>query len=180
MKQERPDNRSTIYMICLLLLLVGGIFFAALTGIRIENYQKPYLFVFIFSVPGVIFGYIVARKLKLFIKNHKKQLTEYSIHRIFWILVFIPYFSFAGTIVNINLSEVTHCNDYVVIEKIRKKRIRTTEINQLVVDIDGRSIGLYCSHDYLDKTSYGQAINICFYKSKINFDFIKITNDQKN
>ena len=179
MKQKRQDNRATVYIICFLLLIIVGIYFAALTSIRIENYQNPFRFILIFGTLGLIFGYIIARKLKPFIQKHPKELATYSIHKIFWVLIFVPYFSFVGAIVNNNLSEIDLCNEYSVINKIRKKRIRATEINQLIVDINGRPVGLYCSHDYLDKTKYGDSINICFYISKIGFDFMNITNDKK-
>jgi len=180
MKQKRQDNRATVYIICLLLLLIGGIYIAALTSIRIKNYQNPFRFILVFGTIGIILGYIIAIKLKPFIQNHKKKLTPYSIHKIFWILVFVPYFSFVGTIVNNNLSEVTHCNNYSVINKFRIKRIRATEINQLVVDINDRLVKLYCSHNYFDNTQNGEAINLCFYKSKIGFNFIKVTYDIKH
>ncbi len=160
-------------------MILTGIVTVVIGIIRIQNYSHPYSFVLILAILGISSGLIISIKLKSFLKLSKKQKSNFWRPSFILTFGFIGIFILIGSIINKGISKVEVCDDYSVIEKYKINRgYRSPEINYLIVSINGNSTKVISSRDYWIKTSIGQKINLCSYKSKIGFDFIKITMDK--
>ena len=179
MSSKTKEKRPPLWIIIIIITSVPiGIFTAVLGISRVENYINPYLFGLVFGGLGILIGTFIALKLKHFIAINQR-LKENYFPAIFIIsIVFFGTFLFAGSLVNQHFSISVKCNNYAVINKYRQDyRYRSPEINSLVVNLNDHSHRLICSYNYWSRTSIGQPIHLCIYKSYIGFDFIAVIND---
>jgi hypothetical protein len=155
--------------------------FTAVAGINnIENYFEPYLFGGIFGGIGLVLGVLTALKLKPYITVNKRQQNNYTLPIMFISVGFIGVFLLTGSLLNQKLSKFESYDHFTVSDKYRQEaRFRSPEINTLVVNMKGDTVKLVCSFSYWDRIAIGQEINLCIYKSKIGFDYVELTDDNK-
>ena len=157
--------------------LFGGIFMAIVAIDNFKNYDKPYLFGFIFGTIGLLTGILIARKIKYSILINQKMQQNYSQLTIFILVGFIGLFLFIGQNANTILSDKLKCDKYAVIDKIfRKGGFRRAELNIFIINIDGIYHRYIAKPNYWQTVSTGQHVDVCIYKSRIGFDYIKLTN----
>lgn len=178
-KQLKRKNLPFWILIILILSIFIGIFGAIIGIDKIKNFDHPYLFGLIFGSVGVIIGIWVAIKLKRHIALNPHVKQNYVIVIIFIATGFFGVSLMLSTFLNLRLSDIDKCERYQVINKYRQEyRFRQSEVNSLVVDINGKSCTLVCSREYWIRTSIGDNIDLCLHKSKLGFDFISIKNDK--
>ncbi len=180
-KTQKKSITPPIWIVIAVILSIFIGMFGAIVGIdKIRNYYHPYIFGLIFGGIGVIVGIWFAKKVKrhIAVNHHTRQ--NYVVVILFIATGFFGFSLMLGSFINQGLSEIDKCDIYQVINKYRQEsRFRQPEINSLVVDLNGKSFRLICSHDYWFSTSNGQEIELCLHSSKLGFDFISITNDLK-
>jgi len=158
--------------------LFGGMFMAIVAIDNFKNYDKPYLFGFIFGTIGLLTGLFIARKIKPSILINQKMQQNYSQLTIFILTGFIGLFLLIGQKANTILSNKEKCNNYAVVDKIfRKGGYRRVELNILVINVDGVYHRYITNRNYWQTISTGQQIDVCIYKSVIGFDYLKLTNE---
>lgn len=179
-KQQKLKTPPIWIMIAVILSIFIGMFGAVIGIDKIKNYFHPYLFGLIFGGIGVIIGIWFAKKVKRYIAVNPQTKQNYVAVILFIATGFFGVSLMLGSFLNQGLSEIDKCNRYQVINKYRQEsRFRQPEVNSLVVDLNGKQIRLVCSRDYWFRTSNGQKIDLCLHSSKLGFDFISITNDEK-
>lgn len=176
------DNVSRLKKIIVLtgifVSLFGGIFMAIVAIDNFKNYDNPYLFSFIFGTIGLLTGLFIARKIKSAILLNQKMQQNYFQLSIFILTGFIGLFLLIGQNVNTILSNKEKCNNYAVVDKIfRKGGFRRAELNIFVINVDGVYHKYITKPNYWQTISTGQQIDVCIYKSRIGFNYIKLTNE---
>lgn len=179
--KQREIKKPPLWVV---ILMISSIFIGAYTGvigiINIENYYHPYWFGIIFGGFGLVVGILIAKRVKPYIAVNRRLKNDYGMSIMYISTGFIGVSLMFGSILNQSLSEIYKYDTYTITNKYRQeKRVRTPEVNSLVVNINGQSQRLVCSRDYWNCTYIGKDITLSLYKSKLGFDFIKISNDKK-
>jgi len=153
--------------------------FAAIVGINgIENYNHPYVFGLIFGILGLIIGIYIAKKTKPYIAVNNKLKRDFWLPTMFISVGFIGISLLVGSEINYRLSRIEKCDSFTIVGKYRSEyRYRSSEINTIVVNVNGKSQRLICSYDYWESVSVGQNIELCLYSSRLGFDFVKVIDD---
>jgi hypothetical protein len=171
-------NRLLIGILTSLIFLFIGIF-SSIKGIwLIVNYDNPYLFGFLFGGLGLLIGIVVyfrifiAKKNKRFI-DELPALMCLSIGFVGLSLLISPY-------LNQNTSKLELCENYSVIRKNKNVSTssRNPKIYSLYVSSKSNSYRLITNAEFWDKTQLNDNVEICLYKSKIGFDFIKLKDNK--
>jgi hypothetical protein len=159
--------------------LFGGMFASIVAIDNFKNYDKPYLFGFTFGTIGLLTGLITAKRLKSKILINQKMQQNYSQLTIFILAGFIGLFLLLGQHANTILSTNDKCDNYSVVDKVfRKGGFRRVELNILVINVDGVYHRYITKSNYWQTISTGQQINACIYKSRIGFDYLKLTEEK--
>jgi len=179
-KKKQQIKKAPIWIGVGIILLVFIGIFTSIVGINnIVNYFHPYFFGFIFGGIGLVLGIMVAIKIKPYVAVNQKQKRDYWLPIMYISACFFGISVLTGSMINQEFSKVENCDNYTVINKYRQEYRRgSPEINSLVVEINGESHRLVCNFNYWDRIDIGQTINLCLYKSKLGFDYVKITNDK--
>jgi hypothetical protein len=178
---EKGEKRPPLWIVLMTLISVFGGIISAIIGInKIENYYHPYLFGLIFGGLGLLIGLLTAKKLKPIIAVNQRMKNDYYLPTLFISIGFFGLFLMSASIINLKLSKVDYHDNFIVENKYRQEyRYMQPEINSIVVQMNGDSRRLVCSYDFWIRTSVGQTVYLTNYKSKLGFDFIKISNDKK-
>ncbi len=157
-----------------------GLWTAVIGISNIENYNEPYLFAGIFGGAGLVLGILTALKFKPYIAVNKRQQSNYALPIMFISVGFIGVFLLTGSLLNEKLSKFESYDHFTVSDKYRQEaRFRSPEVNTIVVNLKGKTVKLVCSYSYWERTTIGQDINLCIYKSKLGFDYVELTDDKK-
>ncbi|MGD9994214.1 MAG: hypothetical protein AB7S69_13040 [Salinivirgaceae bacterium] len=177
----KREKRPPLWIVLMTLISVFGGIILAIMGInKIENYYHPYLFGLIFGGLGLLIGLLTAKKLKPIIAVNQRMKNDYYLPTLFISIGFFGLFLMSASIINLKLSKVDYHDNFIVENKYRQEyRYMQPEINSIVVQMNGDSRRLVCSYDFWIRTSVGQTVYLTNYKSKLGFDFIKISNDKK-
>jgi len=180
MKKKR-EKKPPLWIIIMTFISVFGGIITAIIGInKIENYYHPYLFGLIFGGLGLVVGLFTARKLKPIIAVNQRMKNDYYLPTSFISIGFFGLFLMSASIFNHKLSEIEYNKNFLVVNKYRQEyRYMQPEINSIVVKMNGDTRRLVSSYEFWIRTSIGQTINLCSYKSKLGFDFIKISDDKE-
>lgn len=180
-KKQQTVKRPPLWIVIVNILSVFVGLLTAVIGItKIVNYYHPYWFGLIFGSIGLVLGIMTALKLKPYITVYQKVKNEFGLVVMYISTGFIGIILLTGSIINKGLSNVENRDNYAVINKYRQEgRARSPEINSLFVNINRNSHRLICRHDYWDKIQTGQSIDLTLYKSKLGFDFIEISDENK-
>lgn len=170
--------RNKIFRIFIILFLFIGIF-SGLYGVdNIKNYHHPYTFIFIVSILGFLIGYFTSELIKPFLKLNKKQLSQFALQKGLIIFGMLGIMIATCSILNKNYSKIDYCDNCILIHKEYKPyRHRHPGANYLFVNIKGKTERLRCNFGYWEKIAAGDRIHICFYKSKFDFDYIKLEDE---
>lgn len=172
------QQKKGIVLTGMFISLFGGMFAAIVAIDNFKNYDNPYLFSFVFGAIGLLTGLFIARKIKSSILINKQIQQNYTQLTIFIFTGFIGLFLLFGQKANTILSNKEKCDNYSVVDKIfRKGGYKTTELNILVINVDGVYHKYITNSSYWQTISTGQQIDVCIYKSVIGFDYIKLTNE---
>lgn len=185
-KLHKPDfNKISTYrkvfvITCLIASIIWGIMGSVISIVKFVNYNHPYIFGFILGTLGLIIGIIISIKFKQRICISQKMYSDYVRTPIFIVAGFIGTFLYLGVNLNQSLSSIEKCDNYEVIDKlfIQGRSRQPSKIN-LYLNVEGKVIVLACNKKYWDTVAIGQTVNICFYKSKIGFDYIILTDEKK-
>lgn len=162
----------------LFISIMSGILLSVLAITKFENYFHPYLFASAFSIVGVIIGYIISSSIKSFVLTSNKNITDYTLARMYIITGFIGFSLFFGVKTNSALSTLDYKDAPRILNKTQKEsRYKSPGYHKLHFEIQGDLIDVRCSKDYWDYISMGQRINIEVYKSKIEFDYINLPDE---
>ncbi|GET35030.1 hypothetical protein PbJCM13498_38930 [Prolixibacter bellariivorans] len=178
-KKYRKQKEPPFWLvITIVLFLLAGILTSVIGIKKIENYDHPYLFGFIFGGIGAILGIITALKLKPFIAVNRRLKNQYLPTIMFIAVGYFGIVLLMGSLLNQHLSVVEHRGRYQVVNKIRREaHFRSPEVNSLYVNINGTTRRLQCKHEYFNQIHIGQKIDLWMYKSKLGFDYIKLPFD---
>lgn len=182
-KNKPSDNVSRLKKVVVVtgifVSLFGGMFAAIVAIDNFKNYDSPYLFGFLFGIIGLVAGLLVANKLKShIIINHKIQ-QNYSLFTIHIATGFIGLAMLLGQLTNTTFATKLKCDNYTLANKLfRKGGYNQIELNILVINVDGVYHRFITNPNYWQSVTVGQQVNVCIYKSKIGFDFIKLTNEK--
>jgi hypothetical protein len=178
-KQQKLKRPPLWIVISMILTMFIGIITAVIGIKNIENYFHPYWFSIIFGGLGLVVGIFMAKRFKPYIAVNPKIKSKYGMTILNISTGFLGVFLLLGSVINHKLSKIDKCENYIVINKYRTESgYHQPEINSLIVNIDGESQRLICNRDYWFKTSIGQSIDLCIYKSKLGFDFISMKYDK--
>ena len=179
-KQQKIRKPPILIKISIFLAIMAGIITTVVGINKIQNYYHPYWFGLIFGGFGIITGIWISLKLKPIIAVNQQLKSDYYLTILYISIGFFGFFLLAGSFLNQGLSKIDTCDNFPIINKYRhESHFRQPEINSLVVNINGESCRLICSRDFWYRTSIGQSIDLCLYKSKLGFDFVTMTYDKK-
>ena len=173
-KRKRKKTPTWIKFLRFLTISIGVLI--SIIGIsNIENYYHPYWFGLISGGLGLLFGILIALKLKPIVAANKHLKDDnYSLF-LDLLILFFGLFLMTGSFINKSSPEVDKCNKYQVIDKYRQARsLRSPSINSLIVDINGESHRVICNYDFWLTTSVGQSIDLCLHNGKLGFDYISV------
>lgn len=162
----------------LIFLFVG--IFSSIKGVwSIVNYNNPYLFGLIFGGFGLLIGIITY--YKIFIANTNKRFADEFPALMCFSIGFIGISLLISSYLNQKTSELERCESYRVIRKDKNVSTssRNPKIYSLYFSINNNSYRLITSAGYWEQTEISDKVEICFYKSKIGFDFVKLKRDDK-
>lgn len=177
--KKNTEKTGVPVIIGIIIFLFIGIFTIVIGINNIENYFEPYLFGGIFGGVGILFGVLLALRLKPYIAVNNKLKQNYTPAIGYISVGFVGLFLFIGSLVNQRLSKFDSYDHYTVYDKYRQEaRFRSPETNTLIVNLKGETVKLVCSHSYWERTEIGQVINLSIYKSKLGFDYVELTDDK--
>lgn len=179
MKNKR-QQKPPIWIVLMIFLSVFGGIITGIIGINnIVNYYHPYLFGIIFGGLGLITGMFAAKKLKPIIAVNQRMRDDYYLPTMFILVAFFGVFLLLASMANKKLSEINYHEELLVVDKYRQESgYMRPSVNSIVVKVDKKTQRLVCSYDYWLRTSIGQTVDICAYKSKMGFDFIELSDDE--
>lgn len=161
--------------VVLVLVLISGLY-GFVTGLHnLENYYSPNKVGLFFGSVGFLVGGILSYRTVVMTK------IENGIGVVFLFITMgsIGISLMLSTYLNQRFSVVERCDRFQVVDKYQTiSSGRQLGKNRLYVDINGQYVMLDCSEEYCNKTSVGQFIDLCLYKSKLGFDFVTVTNDK--
>jgi hypothetical protein len=172
--------RKIVTVTFLMTFAFWGMFSAATTIAKVNNYLHPYYFVFLFGTVGLVVGIMTSIKLKYILTVTKTQYYFYGGTTLITSVGFLGTFLYFGHHLNQNISTVEKCDNYQLLDKYYYEGGRNKGITQvdLYVDLNGKTEKLKCNKPYFDKVEVGDSINICKFSSIIGFDYYKLTNQQ--
>jgi len=178
---KKREKRPPLWIALMTLIFVFGGIISAIVGInKIDNYYHPYLFGLIFGGLGLLTGLLTAKKLKPIIAVNQRMKNNYYLPTLFISIGFFGLFLMSASIINLKLAKVDSHDNFIVVNKYRQEyKYMQPEINSIVVQMNGDTRRLICSYDFWVRTSIGQPVNLTNYKSRLGFNFIKISNDKK-
>ena len=180
--KKKQEKKPPMWTVILILISVFGGIIMSIYGIHnIQNYYHPYWFGLTFGGSGLIFGVLVAMKLKPIIAVNQRLKKDFHVPIMFISAGFFGLFLLAGSLLNGSLSEVDSCDKFPLIKKYKQeyRYARSADVNSLVVNIKGDSHRLVCSYNYWIRTSIGQDIELSIHNSKLGFDYITVINDKE-
>ena len=156
-----------IETVMLLLFCFGGIILGGISIVKCQNYRHPVLFGFVFALLGLLVSMYFSKKIK-------SPLNFKALPDIFKIIMptgVIGCFMFSGYYLNRSVSKLEKCDRYTVIAKeFKSGGSKGSDLNTLVIDVDGQNERLLCSRNYWQSVSVGKKINVCIYSSLLGFD----------
>lgn len=180
-KIKKTNNQKPVLIgLALSIVVIVGLITGAIGINRIENYNNPYIFGFIFGGIGLLLGIYITNRLKKVIAVNREIEKSFWIHKMFISIGLVGIFILIGSLINQSISTLDKCDSFELTDKYRKEyRSRSPEINSLIFTIKGKSQRLICSRNFWYKTALGQKVELCFYRSLIGFDYIIIADDKK-
>jgi hypothetical protein len=159
-----------------LVIMLGGLFIGVVGIAKIQNYDHPFSFAFIFGVTGFIAGVFFARWVKPYALL--SATADYAMAT--WMFAIGPagIFILLGHGVNSSLSVTEGCERLVIADRMYnpgKGRVGPTYT--LFFNINNRRIAVDCSAQYWASVDHKNSAAVCIYKSKIGFDYIVLKDD---
>ncbi len=180
-KNKKTDNQKPVLIgLALSIFVIVGLITGAIGINRIQNYNSPYAFGLLFGGIGLLLGIYVTNKLKKVIAVNSEIKKSFWIPKMFISIGLIGISIVISSLINQSISTLEKCDSFELTGKYRKEyRSRSPEINSLIFTIKGKSQRLICSRNFWNKTTLGQKVELCFYRSLIGFDYIIIADDKK-
>jgi len=177
--KEISKTKKVLVIVFIAVFLFWGIITGIIAIAKFENYNRPYLFGFCFGTIGLVIGIIVSNRLKPYLIINSKMQEDYFKIVMYISTGFIGSMMLLGHFFNSSISTIDKSENCYVVDKIyREGRYRKAELNILVINFEGEYHRLLCRHNYWQKIMVGDKVNICFYKSKIGFDYITLIDDK--
>lgn len=86
---------------------------------------------------------------------------------------------FLGYHLNQSLSKLIKCDRFTIVSKeFHPQGSKSSEINTLVINIDGENERLICSNGYWRRMSVGDEVNVCIYSGLLGFDNLVLMYDK--
>ena len=172
--------RKGITIVGLVVFSLWGIFASVLSIIKIQNYVHPYFFGLCLGIVGLVLGIFMSIRLKPYVCFNSKMYNEYVRIPVSIVSGFIGSLLFLGVTINQSLSQIEKCGYYKVVDKMyREGRSRQPSIIKLYVEMDRKINTIHCNQKYWESVIIGQEIYICYYKSKLGFDYLLLDYENK-
>ena len=177
---KKPTKaKQIIVLLFFYISLFGGLLASVIAAIKFENYDNPYLFGLTFGTLGLISGFLVGRKIKPYVILNLTMNSNYLYASFLFSFGFIGSFLLIGHYINLSLSKLDYCANYIILNKelIRGGR-HTVSKNILVLSSSTRNTNILCDLDYWNNVKIGQKVNLCYYESLIGFNYSELTNNK--
>ena len=160
--------------------------FSTILGIQnTRNYLKFYPFLILTFILGIGIGLFISLKFKSFIiKSIKRDGTENQRYKgiiLFLSFMFAGMTLYSGSLINTVCSKLKTQNLYSVVDKYKYETTKRYDHSKfyIYVDLSGEIFELSTSPDYWQCVAVGNKIRLNVYESSIGFDYIIITDENK-
>lgn len=184
-KQTKLNSKKALsfkhFIVAFILFILPfiGLFCAIVSIDNFKNYNRPYLFAFVFGILGLFIALFISRKIKPYIVLNNKIIQDYDALKILYIVGFIGIILLVGQKINSKLSVIEKCENTIVLQKIfHKGGFRRPEKNILIINIDGKKQKIISERKYWKNISVGQMVRVCVYKSYMGFDSLELLEDK--
>jgi hypothetical protein len=173
-KISKTIKQRQLFGFLILLHMFIGMILGIYGLIHMQRCLNSSLFFVLFGLTGIVISELVFKKIKPRLASMKVLYSGLWMLRLYLWIGFIGILLTIGAIFNKTTSRLKSCDSYTVIEKqYVKSGFRTGEAFIIFVDIDGHIKRINCSSKIWDKIGIGQFVDVCVYKSLINFDYIE-------
>ena len=157
---------------------------ATMFGVNnIRNYYSFYIFILVFLLLSIALGIVTYPIIQPYIKTKGEEEGTNSVFvdRLFIILLFLGLFINTGYFINSRFSKLRTIGYFTVFNKYKDESTARYHMNKyyIYVNVKEDFVELSTNPDYWQIVAIGGQIKLSLYDSPFGFDYIVITDEEK-